>query len=134
MEKNFNKYLYYDRAKKIAWEEFLKRHPEETLPNWFEKCSIFDGRMVDKNNWLIFITIAKKIELASNEHFEVIEGRERIVSIDPVTGERRIVILYEPNEFELVYKAEVNLENNSANIIKDTDISLLDGDLYEPYR
>lgn len=44
MEKNFNKYLYYDITKKIAWEEFLRRHPKEILPDWFERCSIFDGK------------------------------------------------------------------------------------------
>lgn len=134
MNNNINKYIYYDRAKEIAWKEFLKIHEKENLPEWFEKCLIYDGEMIDENKWVIFITIAKKRKLAPNEHFEVIRERERIVSIDPKTGERRVLISYEPEEFELIYKVEVDLKNDIVNIIKDTDICQLDGSLYQPYR
>lgn len=53
-----------------------------------------------------------------------------IYCIDPLARDKSILLSYEPNEFALIYKAEVNLEDNFISIVKDMDISIMDGNLY----
>lgn len=135
MDNNFNKENKkcdsYEIALSMALEEFSARHPRKLLPEWFSKCITVSGTRNQNKNWLISITVVPRQSLKPNQHWEVINGKRTLVSVNPISGERKIVICRASKEIEVLFEAEVDLDNNTATIITDTDLNLLDGTKYE---
>jgi hypothetical protein len=132
LKKGNKKYDDNNMAVNIAWREFEDRHPRESWPEWLTKCIRISGTKSPNNNWLIKITVLPKSELKPNQHWEEKNGIPVLVEVEPSTGKRRLVICGGPAvDVEVLFEAEIDLDNGSATVITDTDLELLDGTKYE---
>lgn len=133
--KNGNKKDDNNSAVNIAWKKFEERHPRESWPDWLTRCIRISSSKITINNWLVKITVLPKSLLKPGQHLEEKNGVPVLVEVDPLTGERWIVICGGPADaVEVLFEAEVDLDNGSATVITDIDIDHLDGTKYELSR
>lgn len=123
-----------NRAVNIAWKKFEEIHPSEIRPKWLEKCITISGNKDKDNNWIIKITLLPKAQIKSNQHWEWVNDNPRLIEIDETTGERFVVICGGPAEVEVLFSAKINLENDSATVIVDTNLDRLKENKYQVNR
>lgn len=125
----------YNEAVNIAWIGFEMRHPKDSWPEWLIKCVIVRGMKSPDNKWLIKIAVLPKTKLKPNQHWEEKNGVPVLVETDHVTGKRWMIICGGPAvESKVLFEVEVDLVNESAIVITDTNIELLDGTKYQINR
>ena len=91
------------------------------------------NRNKDKdNNWIIKITLLPKAKLKSNQYWEWVNDNPRLIEIDEMTGERFVVICGGPAvAIEVLFSVKTNLEDASATVIADTDLTGLKESKYQ---
>ena len=124
-----------NRAVNIAWKKFEEIHPSEIRPGWLEKYIIISGNKDKENYWIIKITLLPKTRLESNQHCEWVNDCPRLIEVDEITGERVVVICGGPAvAAEVIFSAKINLENDTATVIEDTDLDRLRESKYQVNR
>lgn len=120
---------------RIAWNKFEEKHPKESRPEWLDKCISISETRNQNNNWIIVISMLPKVQLKPNQHWELRKGIPVLVEVDLITQERSIIICGGPAvDIEILFKAEVNLDDNSVAVLADTDLNMLDRNKYEIFR
>ena len=121
-----------NRAVNIAWKKFEEIHPSEIRPGWLEKCITISGNKDKDNNWIIKITLLPKAKLKSNQYWEWVNDNPRLIEIDEMTGEKFVVICGGPAvAIEVLFSVKINLEDASATVIADTDLTGLKESKYQ---
>ena len=116
----------FDKTLRASMEKFLTLHPRESWPNWVCKCISFEGRKDDHGIWTIEFTGIKRQPLPADSHFEIINGREELVRINPETGEKGIIISWGSiplSDIIVIFKTSVDPETLEVTVLIDSDFS-----------
>ena len=117
----------FDRAVVVASAAFYLRHPSEALPAWFHECVTVGGSMAKDKSWTVQFFVHPILELASDEHWEEINGRPCIIRTDPITKERKVIISIHGEPPIVFFRVFIDKKDEMPQILLDEDFSKIDG-------
>lgn len=131
-----NKYNSHDKAILMACEKFEEIHPHENQPRWLKYCMSLNVAKNKNKNWVVKFLISPKSILESNQYWEwEDDGIPLLVQIDPKTNKKSIVICGGVSAApEVFFEVEIDLNQNLAIVLKDTQLNKLDASKYEINR
>ena len=123
----------HDMALYIACNEFEKRHPKETQPDWLKYCLSIKINRNRNGNWVVSQMVLPKAILDENQYVKwEDDGVPILVQIDPVTQKESIIISGgPPQEFVVIFEVEVDFAMKQANVLIDSELDKMDGKRYE---
>jgi hypothetical protein len=107
----------------FAGEEFEKRHPRETWPEWLRPCTVVRHTMDDQRRFVVSFAVSIQEPLKADEHWEEINGERRIVWVDPKTAKKLVVFRDLPTI--TYFKAVVDPETAEVTVLIDRDLSTI---------
>lgn len=128
-----NKYDGHDKAILMACEKFEEIYPNEDQPSWLKYCMSLNVVKNKNKNWVVKFLISPKAVLEANQYWEwKDDGIPLLVQIDPKTNKKSIIICGgAPVAPEVFFEVEIDLNQNLAIVLKDTQLNKLDGSKYE---
>lgn len=118
----------------LKWHVFFEEsHPRESWPEWLEKYIRFRATKNEKN-WIVRLVLMHKVQLEPNQYWEWTDGRDipSLISVDPTTGEKRVIISGgPPTDVDVLFEVEIDFINLQYKVTVDMDISTLDRTKYE---
>jgi len=116
-----------DMAKAFAGEEFEKRHPRETWPEWLRPCTVVNYGKDPCDRFVVSFAVSYKEPLDVNEHWEEKDGQRRIVRVDPQTSEE-FIVFKTPRKVVVYFQALVDPMTASVEVVTDMNLSLIIGE------
>jgi hypothetical protein len=116
-----------EMAKAFAGEEFERRHPRETWPEWLRPCTVVSYGKDLQGQFVVSFAVSYKEPLRADEHWEERNGQRRIVRVDPRTLER-FVVSRTPRRVVVYFKARVDPATANVVVLADMDLSGFIGD------
>jgi hypothetical protein len=124
--------MNFETAKVLAVAKFLELHPEASLPDWFDPSVTIGGMKNEEGEWQIDFSLSGRIELRDGEFWEKRHSKNILMRVDKKTGEKRVVINRISEEPSVVvFRVIIDVITSRVFVDSDTDISSLDGNLYE---
>lgn len=122
----------FETAKGLALNAFFRVHPKELLPGWVNECATIGGHHQDSRKaWIVLLSVSPRVQLKANESWEIRHGRKVLAVFDPETGQKKIAIHRTGAEQVVIFQAVVDAVTSHVEIEIDSDISSMDGELYE---
>lgn len=120
----------------MAMKKFEERHPKEMCPGWLNKYITITGGKLEKGKWIIKEILYKKTPLEPNQRWDQdIKGNPVLIEKNLTTGKEYVVFRSgNPEDIEIIFAVEVNLNNGSVLVLTDTDLSLLNENDYQIQR
>jgi hypothetical protein len=120
--------MNFETALAFAAEEFERRRPRETWPEWLSRCTVWGGTHDAQRNWVISLTATLSEPLGPNEYWEEVEGQKHLVKLDPATSKKWYVIDRASREAITVFKVAVDSETADVTVLSEIDPSSLVGE------
>jgi hypothetical protein len=121
----------FETAAAFVLEHFFTSHPKASLPEWFADCATLGGTKDAQMRWILNFTVVPKLQLQADEFWEERNGKSVLAKLDPKTGQKRIVIHRKANEVVVIFQAIVDPETGQVTVLIDSDLSAMDGSIYE---
>ncbi|ABC29865.1 hypothetical protein HCH_03099 [Hahella chejuensis KCTC 2396] len=123
------KKIDFDKALDIFFEKFMELNPAETLPEWFKDSTMYGGSIVEGRYWELSFMAHLKSSLGENECWEKDkDGRYRLVSYHPDTGEKRYIISGGGGEAVKLFTLRIDINSGEVSDISQRNFSEIDGD------
>lgn len=125
----------HDEAVSMACKKFDELHSDDE-PKWLKYCMSLNIVKNERKNWIVKFLIFPKPILEYNQYWDwQDDGMPLLVQIDPQTNKKSIVICGgESIPPVVLFEAEIDIHKNSVIVLKDTDLSQLDGSKYKINR
>lgn len=114
-------------AMAFAGEEFEKRHPRDTWPEWLRPCTVVSYTFDDDRRFVVSFTVSVQEPLQAHEHWEEKDGGRRIIYVDPNTKEE-FVVHRTPREVATYFEAAVDPDTSKVTVLVDRDLSTIAGE------
>ena len=113
----------FDIVQDLERKLFDERHPKEALPSWLPNCMVLSaGRDRETRIW----NVKRLLSLKSNR-------QPFLTKVNPVTGEKLVVMDDTPGEYDLIFEVEVDLSDRSVVVLTDIDFGILQEANYQKY-
>ncbi len=116
-----------ETAKAFAGEEFEKRHPRETWPEWLRPCTVISYSKDQQQRFVVSFAVSIKEPLRADEHWEEKDGKRQLVKIDPVSPERFVVYMT-PKDIHVYFRATIDPGTAEVTVSIDKDLSSFVGE------
>ncbi len=125
----------HDEAISMACQKFDEIHSDDE-PKWLKYYLSLNIAKNERKNWVVKFLIFPKPILEYNQYWDwQDDGMPLLVQIDPQTNKKSIVICGGgPIPPVVLFEAEIDINENSVIILKDTKLNQLDGSKYEINR
>jgi hypothetical protein len=117
-------------ALSLASDAYFRRHEKAELPAWFKSCITVSGLRKD-NVWIVHYSATPFAPLKEHQHWEVIRGNRMVVEVDPITGQRSVLITRDGPKPVVIFEALVNVSGGEVVIQIDRDLSDFDETTFE---
>jgi hypothetical protein len=119
----------FDVAAGIFMDAFFKVHPRESLPKWFARYTTCGGKMDPNGTWVFSIMAIPTSSLRPGHTWEPDKrGGYSLISTDPATGVRSVIISATSTEADVVklFEARIDCHTKAISVIYDADIDGID--------
>lgn len=117
----------FKTANAFASDEFEKRHPRETWPEWVIPCTVVSYSSDENKRIIVSYSVSFKETLGEHEHWEEINGTRYLVEVDPKTS-KELVVLRTPRRTETYFRAAVDPETAGVTVLIDLELSRFVGE------
>lgn len=126
----------HDEAILMACKKFDEIHSNNDEPKWLKYCMSLNITKNEHKNWVVKFLVFPKPILEYNQYWDwQDDGMPLLIQIDPQTNKKSIVICGgEPASPVILFEVEIDIAKNSVTILKDTNLTQLDGAKYEINR
>ena len=108
-------------------DEFLKLHPQESLPEWFRLYTNYEAKKDMHNNWIISFTAIEKESLSENEFLEDGPNNSKVIfRIDPIAHNKEYLLSKTTEKKVVIFEAIINAASGEVKVLTDTDFMKLD--------
>lgn len=108
-----------DSAKAFAGEEFERRHPRETWPDWLKPRTVVSYGRDQQGRFIVSFALSHDEPIRADEHWEASGDRRRLVRVNPATLERTI-IYRTPRAVEVYFEVAVDSATADVTVLVDT--------------
>jgi hypothetical protein len=105
---------------------FSSRHPKEEWPAWFEQAVVFGASPTAEKRWKFSLTIPLDGPLNVNESWETIRGHKTLVTVNPQTGSKHVVLSKAPAGVVTVFEAIIDPNMQSVEVLFETPPSAVE--------
>ena len=126
----------HDEAIWMACKKFDEIHSNHDEPKWLKYCMSLNITKNEHKNWVVKFLVFPKPILQYNQYWDWQEdSTPLLVEMDPQTNKKSIVICGGgPTPPVVLFEAEIDIAKNSVTVLKDTELTQLDGTKYEINR
>ncbi|WP_438010620.1 hypothetical protein WME89_19435 [Sorangium sp. So ce321] len=113
-------------AMAFAADEFEKRHPRDTWPEWVRPCTSISYSRDQRGHYVVSFAVSMEEPLGAHEHWEEQDGEKYIVRVDPSTSER-FRVFRTPSRTEVYFQVDVDPDTAEVVALQDSDLLDIDG-------
>ena len=116
-----------ETAKAFAGEEFEKRHPRETWPEWLRPCTVISYGRDQQQRFVVSFAVSAKEPPRADEHWEEKDGKRQLVKINPGSLEK-FVVYRTPKDIHVYFRATIDPGTAEVTVSIDRDLSSFAGE------
>ncbi|WP_437567660.1 hypothetical protein [Sorangium sp. So ce542] len=113
-------------AMAFAADEFERRHPRDTWPEWVRPCTSISYSRDRRGHYLVSFAVSMEELLGVHERWEEQAGEKCVVRVDPNTSEE-FRVYRTPSRTEVYFQVDVDPDTAEVVVLKDSDLLSVDG-------